>query len=165
MNAFKIGCDVGVNGAFALLKNGEIIDIWDMPASTATYGKKNKKEVSPQLLNIMVGEMKSICDGYGGSYTLEANVERVNAFGMGATSAFGFGRSAGVVAGVLAAHNVPIDYVMPMQWKKQFGLIKAGKDATRTLALEKFPANADLFKRKKDVDRADAVFIGLYTPF
>lgn len=160
MHSFTIGIDVGVRGAIALLKSSELIDVWDMPVTEKIGGKG--KMVSSQLLNITIGEIKAICEGYG-TYVMEANIELVNAYGQGATSAFSFGRSAGVIDGVIATHNIPTNYVMPQTWKKKFGLIKKDKDMARSLVLQKYPEKAHLFKRKKDIDRADATLIGLFT--
>ena len=160
MNNFTIGCDPGINGALALLKDDTLLDVWDIPTTEKIGGKG--KMISSQLLNLVIGEIKNICEGYGDSYVLCANIELVNAYRQGSTSAFSFGRSVGVIDGVIAVHNVPINYVTPQKWKKQFGLIKKDKDMARTLVIQKFPEKADLFKRKKDADRADATLIGMF---
>jgi crossover junction endodeoxyribonuclease RuvC len=74
---------------------------------------------------------------------------------------FGFGRSLGVVEGVLAALNVPVTYVAPATWTKALGKA-AGKDASRQRAIELFPAMSEHFKRVKDDGRAEAALIAMW---
>ena len=67
----------------------------------------------------------------------------------------------GVLLGVLASQNIPYTTISPTKWKKSFGLTR-DKDASRAAATRLFPANADLFERKKDDGRAEATLIALY---
>lgn len=147
----KIGIDPGLSGAIAYLDEDKIVSIDDMPISAKTSGKGN--QVNAAVLSQMLSN--KLID--------EAIVERVHAMpGQGVTSVFGFGRSLGVIEGILAAHSIPVKWVTPQKWKKLCGLIGKDKDASRTLCIEKYPNNMELFKRKKDNGRADAVLIGLY---
>ena len=72
---------------------------------------------------------------------------------------FGFGRSAGVLDGVLAALGIQSIKVLPQRWKKATGLTGRDKDASRTLALALYPEMAKQLRRKKDSGRADALLI------
>ena len=91
-----------------------------------------------------------------------AYVERVGAMtGQGVSSVFSFGRSAGVLEGVLAASGVPYTLVTPQTWQKAVGL-RGGKDGSRERAMQQFPDQASLFARKKDDGRADATLIAIY---
>jgi len=74
---------------------------------------------------------------------------------------FNFGRSAGIIEGVVAAMHFPSTYVTPAAWTKAVGRA-AGKDASRMRAMELFPSKADLFKRAKDDGRADAALIAYW---
>jgi crossover junction endodeoxyribonuclease RuvC len=74
---------------------------------------------------------------------------------------FNFGRSAGIIEGVVAALEMPNTYVTPQTWTKAVGRA-AGKDASRMRAMELFPSQADLFKRAKDDGRADAALIAYW---
>jgi crossover junction endodeoxyribonuclease RuvC len=74
---------------------------------------------------------------------------------------FNFGRSAGIIEGVVAALQRPYTYVTPAVWTKAVGRA-AGKDASRMRAMELLPAKADLFKRAKDDGRADAALIAYW---
>jgi len=82
--------------------------------------------------------------------------------GQGSTSMFSFGKSAGKVEGVLATLSIPFMQPTPQSWKRRAGALKKEKDFTRTLAIQLYPAYAELFERKKDVGRADAVLIARY---
>lgn len=150
-----LGIDPGLSGAIALLdEEGEIIEIYDMPISAKTSGKGN--QVNAYLLAGYIGIVNA---DY--SLNISAVIERVHAMPkQGVTSSFGFGRTLGVIEGVLASLSIPIEWVTPQKWKKQNGLIGKDKDAARTLCIERYPKHLELFKRKKDCGRADAVLIG-----
>src|SRR5262249_25031331 len=92
----------------------------------------------------------------------QALIERVGARpGEGAVRAFAFGRSRGVVEGVLAACGVPATHIAPATWKRAVGLSTASKDAARSEALRRWPGQARLFARVKDDGRAEAALIGV----
>ena len=160
-NVFTIGCDPGQSGALALMQGHKLIGVWDMPAVPKTTGKGN--EISAQLLVDVFTEIMAYVR-LDHNAEVRATIEVVRAMpNQGVTSSFSFGRSLGVIEGVIAANRIPIDYVRPQAWKKHFGLLKKEKDASRGVVLAKYPDRADLFKRKKDVDRSDAVLLGLYS--
>ena len=147
-----ISIDPGLSGAVAVFSlAGELNTVFDIPTSAKTSGKGN--QINAVLLAESVQQWARVT---------KAIVERVHAMpGQGVTSMFGFGRSMGVIEGVLAAQNIPIDWITPQKWKKIHGLIGKDKDASRTLVIEKYPEKYEWFKRKKDIGRADAVLIGL----
>jgi len=147
-----LGIDCGLNGAIAVLVDGQLLSVHDMPTLTVDINKKSKRQVSPQLLAEIIGNLKPD----------QAIVERPAARpGQGVTAMFGFGRSLGVVEGVLAALNIPITYVAPATWTKAMGKA-AGKDASRQRAIELFPAMSEHFKRVKDDGRAEATLIAMW---
>ena len=149
-----LGVDPGLSGALALFdaKHGELIVI-DMPVVTVTKGKKSKSEVSPAMVAACLRP-------YAGKIE-RAFIERVGAMpGQGVTSMFSFGRSLGVVEGVISTLGVPIFYASPQQWQG-FVRIK-GKEEARGRAAALFPRFADQFARVKDDGRADAALIAWY---
>ena len=90
-------------------------------------------------------------------------VEHVNAMpGQGVTSMFNFGQTFGAIKGICAAIGLPIFFVRPAKWKKHFELINSSKDASRTKAIEMYPAISDQLSKKKDVNKADAILIARY---
>ena len=150
-----IGIDPGINGAISIIENKKIIEVYDTP--TMIDGKKNKRQINgAQVTNIFKERLN-------GEKEVVVVVEHVNAMpGQGVTSMFNFGQSFGVIKGICAALNLPIYFVRPAKWKKQFNLIKTNKDASRTKVIEVYPEISSKLHRKKDSNRADAILIALY---
>lgn len=92
-----------------------------------------------------------------------AVVERVNARPTdGRSSAFKFGLAAGMARGVIAANGAALHLVTPATWKRSFGLLGTDKEASRKLALQRFPQCAEHLQRKKDHGRAEALLLLAY---
>lgn len=146
-----IGIDPGAtSGAIACFVDGELLDAIDMPCADGI--------VSGVLL---ANELRQFAvAGFDDRPTIV--IERVHAMpGNGAASMFKFGRSLGVIEGVVAALGWPVVWQTPQAWKKHHGLLRQDKDAARMLALETWPEHADTFRRKKDCGRADAALIAV----
>ena len=152
MTRRTIGIDCGLNGAIALVVDGELVRVEDMPTVTLTRNGKNKRQVSvPELVDI-IQEFDPT----------EAYAEKVFAMaGQGVTSVFSLGRSLGVVEGALTALRIKTTLMTPQTWIKAMGVV-GGKDGSRARAMELFPYNVDYFKRKKDDGRADAALIACW---
>ena len=151
-----IGIDPGLNGAIAFLDTEKgHLSIMDMPVLEMQRNGKAKKEVSPH------GVAKILTLGICG-WEPSAVLERVGAMpGQGVTSVFSFGRSVGLVEGVLAAYRIPVSIVTPQAWQKAAG-VRGGKDGSRQRAMELFPNYAGLFSLKKHDGRADAALMAWY---
>jgi crossover junction endodeoxyribonuclease RuvC len=152
--SYVIGIDPGISGAIAIFKDGKLDCVVDMPTLKIASGKTMKSHISAIAL-------VDILDGWSPN---EAHVvtERVHARpGQGVSSMFNFGRSTGIIEGVVAAMHFPSTYVTPATWTKAVGRA-AGKDASRMRAMELFPSKAELFKRAKDDGRADAALIAYW---
>lgn len=149
-----IGIDPGLNGAVALIKDTGSLHILDMPTMTVERNNKSKRQVSATDLAEIIYTLKSDdCHVY---------CERVSAMaGQGVTSVFSFGRSFGMIEGILAAFKLPVTFVAPATWVKAVGRGQ-GKDASRARAMELFPNNQADFKRVKDDGRADAALIAYW---
>ena len=152
MTKRTLGIDVGLNGAIALVVDGELISVVDMPTVTLDRNGKAKRQVSvPELVDII----KQFDPN-------EAYVEKVFAMaGQGVTSVFSFGRSLGVVEGVLTTMKIKTTLMTPQTWQKGLGMT-GGKDGSRARAMELFPEQTALFKRVKDDGRSDAALIALW---
>jgi len=155
--SFVIGIDPGINGAIAIFRNGVLMSIVDMPTLEVNSGKTKKRHISAvglrDILEMYILELYP---------TTHVVTEKVGAMpGQGVVSMFNFGRSAGIIEGVVAALRMPHTYVTPQTWTKAVGRA-AGKDASRIRAMELFPSKADLFKRAKDDGRADAALIAYW---
>ena len=148
-----LGIDPGLSGALAFLDTTtDAVVIMDMPTVEVVRNGKTKREVSAAL----------IADLVAGKGVVQAFVERVSAMpGQGVSSMFSFGRSVGVLEGVLAAYEIPTTLVTPQAWMKAMS-VRAGKDGSRERAMPLFPQHADQFARKKDNGRSDAVLIAKY---
>lgn len=80
----------------------------------------------------------------------------------GASRAFSFGHSCGLVEGVLTGAGIPLTLVTPQAWKKHMGLIGKDKDAARSRAIQLFPGLRELDTKAKGQAVSDALLIGLY---
>jgi len=161
------GIDPGVSGAICALKEGKVIEVYEMP--TMIDGKKNKRQVNgAEVTNIFLKEINNLkWQETSINSKLEDRakvvVEHVTAMpGQGVTSMFNFGQSFGVIKGICAALKLPIYFVRPTKWKKHFNLIKTNKDASRTKVIEVYPNISSKLSRKKDSNKADAILIARY---
>ena len=152
-----IGIDPGIKGAICILKDGKILDVFDMPIMP--IGKKNKSQVNgSQIYN----EIKKATSNEEKT-NIKVVIEQVSAMpGQGVTSMFNFGQSFGVLKGIFSAMQIPMDFVSPVKWKKHFNLINTQKDSSRTKAIEFFPYISHKLSRKKDANKADAILIASY---
>ena len=149
------GIDPGLGGALAVLADGELQTILDMP----TMPVGNYNEVDASLLARYLREARAL---HPGAY-FSACLERVGARPSdGGTSAFRFGEGFGKVKSVLEVMGIPFVMPVPAQWKRYYGLIGTEKDASRLLALKRFPTAAPYLQRKKDHGRAEAALLALY---
>ena len=74
---------------------------------------------------------------------------------------FNFGKSYGMVLGVVAALDYSLYYVTPQRWQRDLH-VESGKDGSRTRAMQLLPAYAQEFKRRRDDGRADAALIAYW---
>jgi Holliday junction resolvasome RuvABC endonuclease subunit len=137
-----IGVDPGVGGGIALMVDGVIEGVIDMPVGD--------DEVSGVLLSahIELAEPNVVV------------IEKVHSMPkQGVASSFNFGKSYGTVIGLVSALRYPLVKMTPQEWKRANGLIGKDKDASRQLAMELWPQHADHFKRRRDDGRAEAALI------
>jgi crossover junction endodeoxyribonuclease RuvC len=153
MSKYCIGVDPGLSGAIAVM-SPESLKIFDMPTMTVERNGKAKRQVSAT-------ELADLLYLYSGK-DCHVFVEKVSAMaGQGVTSVFSFGRSFGMIEGILAAFKLPVTYVAPATWVKAVHR-GAGKDASRSRAMELFPDNQADFKRVKDDGRSDSALIAYW---
>jgi crossover junction endodeoxyribonuclease RuvC len=148
-----LGIDIGVTGGIAVLSaSGDLIEVHAMPC--LADGHAGRRVVNGPLLASIVFA----------SHATRAFVEHVSARpGEGAVGAFAFGRSrGGVIEGVLAAAGVRCQFLTPPAWKRAVGLPPGrDKDVSRAAAIQRWPAKAELFSRKKDDGVAEAALIAI----
>jgi crossover junction endodeoxyribonuclease RuvC len=154
MTSAVLGVDIGNAGALALIdETGALIDVADMPI--LRDGPAGRPAVNGPLLAEIITRWRPD----------RAFIEFVGARpGEGAVGAFAFGRSRGVVEGVLAACAVSATHMAPAAWKRAVGVPpgrEGAKDAARSEAIRRWPAKATLFARIKDDGRAEAALIAV----
>lgn len=145
-----LGIDPGLDGALALFDTdlGKIAVV-DMPTFEIKVGKSMKRRISASGLALEIRALNAE----------QVFIEKVGAMpGQGVSSMFGFGYSAGMLEGVVAALSHAYGYLTPQEWQK-LARVAGGKDGSRQKASRLFPCDADLFIRKKDNGRSDAVCI------
>ena len=152
MDAVVLGIDPGAHGAIAVLTEaGQLLDIFDMPSTTEANGRTATN--APLLAGILAHSHARVafCELVGARPT-DARV-----------AAFSFGRGRGVIEGCAGALGLPIVFIAPASWKRISDIPPGAenKDLARTRAIARWPAHADLFARKRDVDRAEACLIAL----
>jgi crossover junction endodeoxyribonuclease RuvC len=156
-----LGIDPGLRGSFALLypHNLTLLSVHD--AVSVLHGTKNQFDAvafaiyldmfKDRILFAVVEDVTAM------KYTDRDGKVR----GQGAAASFSFGRSAGVVDGVLAAYGIVVRKVRPVVWKTLLGL-SASKSDSISLAKKKFPDHESSFKRQKDDGRAEAALLAWF---
>lgn len=148
-----VGIDPGLSGAIALLNPlTRSVDLFDMPLVASKAGQPvtdihnlarllfPKEETGPQIVIL----------------------EQVHAMPkQGVSSTFRFGQNYGAIQMAVAGHGYDVRDVTPNAWKKYFRLNSDG-EASRGLAIQRFPEMAEQLKRKKDHNRAEAILLALY---
>ena len=144
-----LGVDPGAYGALALIADGRLESVADMPVLRVRRGKGEKAEVDGYSLASLLRDMRPDV----------AYVEQVGGVtGQSASSSFNFGRAAGAVEYSLKTLGVRVEMVAPVTWKRALK-VNNGKDGSRAAAMRLWPKKAELFKRAKDDGRAEAALI------
>ena len=153
------GCDPGFTGAIALYwtDTGKL-EVHDMPVmqKPGSPSKSGKSKVIinlHSLLDVLKNEADEKC-----MCLLELVQSRP---GQNSSAVFRFGQGFGQLQMAVAANKLPVQYVTPAKWKKYFGLSK-DKNASRAMAMDRFPREAELFKLVKFDGRAEAALLCLY---
>jgi len=139
------GIDPGMSGAFALLADGELVEVADMPVIEVN-GKRRLNAAAAAEIVIRFNAALTV-------------IEQVGAMPrQGVASTFAFGYGAGVLEGLHAALGRSILMVRPNVWKREAS-VPADKSAARMMATRLWPDQAALFARVKDDGRAEAALL------
>ena len=139
------GIDPGMSGAFALLADGELVEMADMPVIEFN-GKRRLNAAAAAEIVIRFNAALTV-------------IEQVSAMPkQGVASTFAFGYGAGVLEGIHAALGRAILMVRPNVWKRE-AAVPADKSAARMMATRLWPDHANLFARVKDDGRAEAALL------
>lgn len=151
MSSLVVGIDPGARGAIAVLgEGGELLEVLDMPSTSEANGRPATN--APLLAGVLARTHARIafCEFVGARPT-DARV-----------TAFAVGRARGVIEGSAGALGLPIVFLTPPTWKRLAEIPPGAenKDLASTRAIARWPARAELFAGKCDIDRAEAAPIG-----
>lgn len=157
-----IGGDPGLSGAIALyvpylpFKSAPAVEVFDMPVAETRTGRRT----------INMDALARLFETWSQGWDIQrATIERVHAMpGQGVTSSFSFGFSSGSLQQAVASAKIPMVLVDPATWKAMYGLRggRENKDESRAKASKLLPEYANLWARKKDDGRAEAVLLAHY---
>ena len=152
----KVGIDPGLHGAIAIISNTDII-VHDMPIMDLPWNTTSKYRTM-----IDVNKVYEILEPHTEEIT-QINIEQVSP-----KSSQGISSTAVFMSAFYSVFNTvklmgfePV-FLRPQKWKRKYGLINMPKDMSRVVCLKMYPFLANQLKRKKDVDRAEAILIGGY---
>jgi crossover junction endodeoxyribonuclease RuvC len=150
-----LGIDLGLGGAIAVLDmEATLVAGEDMPA--LADGTAKRRTINSISLAARLREHGPIHHAF---------VEFVSSRpGEGPVGAFAFGRGRGIVEGVLGSLAIPMTLLTPACWKRVGLAPGTNKDASRSMAIARWPDKAEWFKRKMDNGRSDAALIGVAGP-
>jgi len=138
-----MGIDPGLTGALVVLSDLGPINIVDMPVWDG--------RVDAQLVHEFLKHIKPDVVVVEQTQPMPKN---------GCKATFSLGMNTGILLGVIGSLGLPMTRLRPQEWKKINGILgRPGKDASRALASELWPAYSGSFKRVKDDGRADAALI------
>jgi len=154
------GIDPGLHGALVVLnRNGLLVSAHATPviAVEKSNGKGKRHVYLPTQMVTILRAVKETCTD------VRICMEQVSAMpGQGVTSMFSMGRGVGTWEGIIAALDLPIFYVTPQTWKKQFRLKGSDKAQSVVRALQLIPQLRQHVTRAKDEGIAEAALIALY---
>lgn len=146
--------DPGLSGALAVYCPGDnkIVEIFDVPVVPS--GVKNRNTVNVSSLALSLG---SVADEI--AFVVFEDVHSTP--NDGPVGAFAFGKSTGIVIGMIGAFMIPVFFTPPSVWKNVMGLSR-NKDESRALATKKFPLSSHLWQKKEHDGRAEAALLAYF---
>jgi crossover junction endodeoxyribonuclease RuvC len=156
-----IGIDPGLSGALAVFdaKTRKIHAIVDMPVTQRGSKKTLDIYALADTIRIFSDELKlAVLEDVSAMTYVNAEGE---VRGQGAAASFSFGKTMGVVEGVLAVFGIPILYVKPAVWKMAVG-VSSSKSSSLALARKVFPESVAFFALRKHDGRAEAALLARF---
>ena len=109
-----LGIDPGKEGGLAIISHDGVLKAWPMPLMPNADGK------------LVVDEMKAgklFLTRIKPAGVAECRIEQVHSMPWdGVASAFKFGRNAGLLIGLLIAHEIIFEEIPPETWQKALGI-------------------------------------------
>jgi hypothetical protein len=173
-NRIIIGIDPGLDGAFAAVGlDSKEVEFLDMPTFNVLVGGKERRQVDSQAVvswlrgqafastEIAVIIEKQQAMPFRGSGKPCPTCKQVKSQGTVSTGTTMM--NYGLLLGILAALELPVDLVASRSWKAvMLRDMGSEKEASIMRAKQLVPAVADRLARKKDHGRAEALLIATY---
>lgn len=156
-----LGVDPGLSGAYALIEidTQRLIDVGSLPTFQKDGARKGHKPST--RVHFDCHAFSSTIDLYAPLIALCVLEEPGARPKQGLSSTFRFGHVCGQVHGVLAGHYLPVLPIRPEIWKLSMGLSSDKAESLRRVKAL-WPQDENLFKLKKDNDKAEACLLGMY---
>lgn len=151
-----LGIDPGLSGAVAVWRDGAI-EIHDMPVLEIVRGGKGKRDLDAAVLADCIEATKAQHAFLEQVWSMPGDGKRP----VPGSHSFAFGKSFGIVIGILATLDIPFTLVPAARWKKAMQ-VPASKDGARARASQLMPKVAHYWPRVRDDGRAEAALIALY---
>jgi crossover junction endodeoxyribonuclease RuvC len=135
-----VGVDPGLTGALALLQDGELTDVVDMPVL-------DRRVQAPEIVRLLQRWSPTV-----------VVVEEINAMPRGSIASFSLGYSMGTLVAAVQTSSHPLARITPSEWKRIMRLTR-DKNLSRRMATEMWPHKRDEFRLAKHDGRAEAALI------
>jgi hypothetical protein len=158
-----VGFDPGFTGAIGFydLQTRTLADVMDMPTFDPKAWTHWRSTGKSDRIQFDISKLAKTIRDLQPRIRLSV-VEKVGPHpNMGVSGCFRFGHGAGLIEGILAALEIPIQLVHPAVWKGQLGL-SSNKSESRKMAARQFPEFKDYFSHKQDDGRAEACLLAEY---
>ena len=154
------GIDPGITGALVGVdEDKNVLFCFDTPS-------KKIKEDGNRYDGIEMGKIIRWTADYAylRGHNIAYIIERVGVMPRdGRVAAFSFGEGFGLWKGTLNGAKIPYGVVLPIVWKRSYGLIGKEKNASTELARQLYPEfGTTHLKRIKDHNRAEALLLARY---
>lgn len=137
-----IGIDPGLTGAVAVVLNGKLIGVTDLPVWN--------HEVDARALGKIVDNAEPEMVVIEKTQAMPKN---------GSIASYSLGYTSGQITGIVRVLRHPCVKIRPIDWKRKVGLVGKDKNASRELASSLWPEHYEQFRRVKDNNRAEAALI------
>lgn len=150
-----LGVDPGLGGALALYDiHADSLTILDMPTFSITTNGKVRRQIDISTVAWWVDSQSE--------HISFAIVENPHAMPkQGVSSSFSFGKSCGLIQGVIAANFIKMTLVDPRTWKTLLR-VPADKDGARARASQLLPKHSPLWSARSHDGRAEAALLAYY---
>ena len=163
-----LGCDPGLKGAIALLRDTDLLGVWDIPTLEVTRNGGKRSQVDHVMLAHLFADLtrgrgdNGLLDPIQRVYIEDVGVRP----GEGAVGAFAFGKGFGALIQAVADRGLPYTPIAPRTWQIAVGLKSGSDDDALDMARRLWPSlhgpdGKFAFGLKKHAGRADAALIAL----